>query len=88
MTIQDVIIADQAAIVTAQAALDKAVATLAADQAKAAAIQPHLDMLAQVEAELLKIEDGLSEQLKATIAGFAAQVSPFLQQMRAAFTAA
>ena len=87
MSIQEVINADHDAITAAQAVLDKAVATLAADQAKAAAIQPHLGMLAQVEAEFLKVEEGISSDMKATIAGFAAQVSPFLAQMRDAFQA-
>ena len=87
MSIQEVINADHDAITAAQAVLDKAVATLAADQAKAAAIQPHIGLLSQVEAEFLKVEEGISEELKATIAGFAAQVSPFLAQIRAAFSA-
>ena len=85
MTLQETIQADQAAIDAAQAVLDKAIATLAADQAKAAAIQPHLDKIAQVEAELLKLEEGISDELKQVIAALAAQVSPFLAQMRTAF---
>lgn len=49
MSIQDTVIADQAAVVAAQAALDAANAQLEQAQMQLNAIQPHLSILARLE---------------------------------------
>jgi hypothetical protein len=53
-TITETIAADQQAVTSAQDALDSANAQLAADQAKADALAPHLSLWQEVEAEAAK----------------------------------
>jgi hypothetical protein len=86
MSLQDQIAADQAAVVAAQAVLDAANVALAADQAKLAAIQPHLDLLDRIEAELALVEDGVDEALRTALLQVAASIVPFVAQMRSLFT--
>jgi hypothetical protein len=95
MTIQDTINTDQAALNAAtaklaadtiadQAAIDSAAAQLADDQAKLAAIQPHLAMLAQLKSDFVAAEAGLDP----TAQGVAATFQPILDQFIANMTAA
>ena len=69
MTIQDRITADQQAVAEAQAALDKANAQLASDQAALANVQPELDLITQLEEKLSGNADALNllEQVKAIV---------------------
>lgn len=86
MSIQDTIASDEAAVASAQAALDAANAQLAADQAKLAAVQPHIDLLTQIEAELAKVEEGVEETLRAALADVESRIKPLIAQMRDLFT--
>lgn len=85
MTIQDKIAQDQADVAAAQAALDAANTRLATDQEALAAVQPHLSLLDQIEAELTKVEDGVAAELQAALDAVKAQISPLIAQMRNLF---
>lgn len=91
MTLLDTITADKQAVVDAQAALDAANAKLAADEAKLAGIQPHLDLLAQVEGELsrfeLTIDPIISADIVAAMEDIRQRITPLIQQMRDLLTA-
>lgn len=86
MSLQDTIAEDEAAVTAAQAALDAANATLAADKAKLAAVQPHIDLLDQIERELMLVEDNLDETLRNALLQVVSSISPLLAQMRSLFT--
>jgi hypothetical protein len=85
MSIQDQIAADQAAVDAAAAALATANAQLTSDEAKLAAIAPHLSLLDQIEAELASVEDGVEDSLRAGLDAIKANISPLIAQMRALF---
>jgi len=87
MTIQDQIAADQQAVAAAQADLDAANAILAADQAKLASIQPHLDLLDQIDAKLTAVEEIVDDNMRAALDSVKARVTPLIEQMRALFSA-
>lgn len=87
MSIQDTVDADAAAVVAAQAALDAAQAKLATDQAALAALQPHLSLLAQIEAEFVKLEDGATVALAEKLGAIRAEVMPLVAQIRELFLA-
>lgn len=87
MTIQEQIAADQQAVAAAQADLDAANAILAADQAKLASIQPHLDLLDQIDAKLTAVEEGVDDTLRAALDSVKASITPLVAQMRALFSA-
>lgn len=78
----EIIAANQAAVAAAQAALDAANATLAADQAKLDAIQPHLILLAQIENELVTMDQGLSDELTASLDAVKADVTALFEKMK------
>jgi hypothetical protein len=86
MNIQETIAADQATVTADQAALDTATATLTADQAKLAAVQPHLDLLDKLEADIAAVEAGADATLTAAYDTIKASIEPFIAQMRALFT--
>lgn len=87
MSIQDQIAADEAAVAAAQTALDAANAQLSADEAKAAAIAPHLSLLDQIEAELAAVENGVEDSVRAGLEAIKANITPLIAQMRALFAA-
>lgn len=93
MSIQDTIAQDQSAVDAAvekmiadglanQAILDAANAQLALDKAKLADLTPHLDLIAKIEAELLAIEEGVSDTLKTALDTVKQKIAPFLQEMK------
>ena len=93
MTIQDTIAQDQAAVDAAQAkltadtlanqaVLDAANAQLALDKAKLDALTPHLDLIAKIEAELMQIEDGVSDALRSALDTVKQKIAPFLNEMK------
>jgi DNA repair exonuclease SbcCD ATPase subunit len=87
MTLQEQIAADLTAVNEAQAALDAANAKLVADKDALAAVQPHLSILDQIEAELAKVEDGVVAELQSSLDAVKAQITPLIAQMRALFNA-
>jgi hypothetical protein len=74
MGIMDTIAADQAAVATAQAALDAANAQLAKDQATLDAAQPHVSLWDEVVAEA----DKLGADVAAPFAALAARAKALL----------
>jgi hypothetical protein len=86
MSIEDTIAADQATVTADQTALDAATATLTADQSKLAAIQPHLDLIDKLEADMAAIEAGTDATVASAFDALKASVEPFIAQMRALFT--
>lgn len=85
MSLQETIAADEVNVTAAQAALDAANVQLATDQAKLAAIQPHLSILDQIESELAVVEQGIEASVAADIDAIAATIKPLLDKMRALF---
>lgn len=96
MTIETDITADQqaladaqaaqvTAVAAAQAAVDAAAAKLADDQAKLAAVQPHLDILTNIENELAAAEAGIGAGIVTAFDAAKAQVTSLIEQMRALF---
>jgi len=67
-TLTDSIAADQTAVANAVAALDAANTQLAADQASLDAIQPHLTVLAELEAQAAGWESAVADDVRSAIA--------------------
>ena len=74
MALADTIAADQAAVATAQAALDAANAQLATDQAALDAVAPHLSLWQEVEAYAAT----LGTEAEATIKSFSDRAKSLL----------
>ena len=85
MAIQDKIAADKDAVVAAQVALDSAKAQLAADEATAASIQPHLDILAEIEAKLVAADDVMDQAMRDALLTVEAMIKPLIAKMRDIF---
>ena len=93
MTIQETIAQDQAVVDAAQAkmasdaqtnqaAFDAANTQLNLDRAKLEALTPHLDLITKIEAELITLEDNVSDALKTALDTVKQKISPFLQEMK------
>lgn len=85
MSIQDTIAQDLMDIAAAQTALDSANAKLAADQDRLASIQPHLQLIDQIESALAQVEMDVDAVTHAALDSIKGAVQPFLDQMRALF---
>lgn len=81
------IAADQQAVADAQAVLDAANAKLSADQAALAAVQPHLNALNNISAELVAVQQGTAPDVAAVLEGFRLQAQAIIDQMLAVFNA-
>jgi hypothetical protein len=68
MTLTEQSAADAQAVIDAQAALDAVVAKAAASASALAAVQPHLSLWQEVEAEAAKLDDGMQAEFATIIA--------------------
>jgi capsule polysaccharide export protein KpsE/RkpR len=91
-TLTETLTAAQDHEVAAQAAVDAATAELVAAkqavvdaQAAIATIQPHLDILAQIEAQLVALEQGVAAETAAALETVKSTIEPLLAQLRAVF---
>lgn len=78
MSLQDQVTQDQANVDADQTKLATDTATLSTDTAKLAAVQPHLDLVERVRAEIATIVADLTD----TAAQIEATVNPLLDQLR------
>lgn len=83
MTIQEKIEQDKQAIDAAQVVLDAAKAVLADDEAKLEAAQPHLSLLARIEAALDVSADAVDNTTFGIYSQVKASVQPMIDEMKA-----
>ena len=92
MTLTETLNAAVAHQFAAQAAVDAANAELTAAnqavvdaQAAIGSVQPHLDIIAQIESELIALEQGVAVETAAALENVKAVIEPLLVQLRSVF---